>query len=94
MAKSLPKSLKIQSNQRTSIRRKVKLERPKKLQQQSSCKMEAKKVKTIMEQLEKSDENVHRSRNNINHFAQLYESYNDKGNLHRTKQKSPRIVLS
>ena len=53
MAKSPPKRLESQSNWRTSIHRHIKLERPKKLQQQPPHKTEATKVNTIMEQLEK-----------------------------------------
>ena len=73
MDKSPPKCLEMQSNQRTSIWRHVKVKRSKKLQQQSSFKTEATKVNTIMEQLDELDGNGHRMRNNINHFESLYE---------------------
>ena len=75
MAKSPPKHLESQFNQITSTHRHVKVKRPKKLQQHSSRKTESMKVHAIMEQLEKSDRNGHRSKNNINNFASLYESY-------------------
>ena len=77
MDKYPPKRLEIQSNQGTSIHRHVKLKIRKNLQQQSSYNTEATKVNAIMEQLEKSDRNGHRRRNNINHFALLYELDNE-----------------
>ena len=76
MAKSQPKTLESQSNQITSIHRHVKVKIPKKLQQQSFWKTEATKFNAIMDQLEKLGGNGHRRKNNINHFAQLYESDN------------------
>ena len=51
------------------------------------------KVNYIMEQLDKSDGNGYRSKNNINHFVTLYESDNEEGTNHRTKPKTPTIVL-
>ena len=46
-----------------------------------------------MEQLEKLDGNVYRSKNNINHFAPLYESDNEEGTKRRTKPKTSIIIL-
>ena len=59
IAKSPPKRLENQSNQRTSIQRHVKVKRPKKLQQKSSWKAKSIKVNAIMYQLNKSDVNVY-----------------------------------
>ena len=56
--------------------------------------MEATNVNTIMEQLDKSDGNGHRRENNINQFIPLYESHYEEGTQHRTKFKTPIIVLS
>ena len=49
------------------------------------------KVNAIMEQLDESYGNGHRRKNNINHFAPLYESDNEKGTQNRTKSKTQRI---
>ena len=49
--------------------------------------MEAMKVNSIMEQLEKLDVNGHHRRNNINHFAPLYESDDNEDTRHGTKPK-------
>ena len=74
MDKSPPKHLDIQSNQRTSIHQHVKVNRPNKLQQTFPRKTESTKLNAIMEQLDESYINGHYSKNNINHFAPLYES--------------------
>ena len=55
--------------------------------------MEAMKVNTIMEQLDKSNGNGHHRRNSINHFAPIYESENDEGTQHRTQHNTSRILL-
>ena len=47
-----------------------------------------------MEQLDESDGNGHGSKTNINHFATLLESGDEEGAKHRTKLKTPIIVLS
>ena len=47
-----------------------------------------------MEQLEDSDGNGHGHNNSINHFSPLFESYDEEGTKHRTKPKTPIIVLS
>ena len=46
-----------------------------------------------MEQLDKSDVNRNRRRNNIDQFAPLYESDNEEGTHNGTKSKNPIIVL-
>ena len=74
MAKSPPKLHESQTNPRASIHRHLKFNRPKKLQQQSSRRTEATKVNSDMDQLYESDGNGHRSKNDINNFAPLYES--------------------
>ena len=68
MAKYPPKLLDNESNQRTSIHRNAKVERPKKLQKQSSQKTEAKKVNSVIEKLDKSDVNIHGRKTNINYL--------------------------
>ena len=88
IVKPPPKRLESQSNQRTRIHRHVKVEIPKNLQQQSSRKTEAKKVNATMEQLDELDGNGHRMRNNINHFAPLYESYDKEGTHHGKKPRT------
>ena len=45
-----------------------------------------------MEQLDKSDWNGQRKRENINHFLLIYESDNEKFNKHGTKPKTLSIV--
>ena len=45
-----------------------------------------------MEKLEKLDGNGFQIKNNINHFAPLYESDDNEGTYHRTKLKTPIIV--
>ena len=82
-----PKHLDIQSNKITSIHRHVKVKRPKNIQKKSYRKMEATKLYAIMEQLEKLDVNGHHRRNNINHFAPLYESDDNEDTRHGTKPK-------
>ena len=77
MAKSPLKRHKYQSNWRTSIQRRVKVKRTKKLQNKSSRKAESTKVNAIMEQLGDSDGNEYRSKNNINNFSPLYKSENE-----------------
>ena len=52
------------------------------------------KSNAIMEQLEKSDGNRHHRKNNINHFAPLYESDDEEGTVNRKKHKTTSIVLS
>ena len=66
----------------------------KKLQQQSSQKTEVSKSNAIMEQLDESDGNRHIRKNNINHFAPLYESDYEEDTKHREKPKTPIIVPS
>ena len=94
MAKPPPKRLDSQSNQRTRIYRHVRVKRTKKLQQQSSQKTEATEVNAIMDKLDESNGKGHRSKNNINHFSPIYESYNKEGTDNRTKLNPPTIVLS
>ena len=72
MAKSPPKRLDNKPNQRTRIYCLVKVEHPKKLQQQISRKKELIKFNTIMDQLEELDGNGHGNKININHFAPLF----------------------
>ena len=55
--------------------------------------MEATKVNAIMEQLDKTDGNRYQSKNSINHFATLYELYDEEGTKHRTKLNTTIIVL-
>ena len=45
-----------------------------------------------MKKLDESDVNRHRSRNNINHFAPLYESDDNEDTRHGTKPKIQIIV--
>ena len=47
-----------------------------------------------MEQWDKSDGNGHCKENNINNFAKLYESDDEKGYQNRTITKTYIIVLS
>ena len=47
-----------------------------------------------MEQLDESYGNRHPRKNNINHFAPLYESDDEEGSKHGTKTNTPIIVLS
>ena len=92
MSKSLPKRPENQSNLITRIHCQVKVKRTKKLQQQSTQKMETTEVNAIMEKLEKSDGNGYRSKNNINHFTPIYESDYEEVTKHRKKHKTPIIV--
>ena len=70
------------------------MKRPKKLHKQSSKKTKATKVNSIMDQLDNLYGNIHERNTNINHFVRLFESDNGKGNRHKTKPKTPIIVLS
>ena len=56
--------------------------------------MDATKVNPIMEQFYKSDGNGYRSKNNINHFAPLYESYYEESTNNRKKPNTKIIPLS
>ena len=47
-----------------------------------------------MEQLDESYGNGNGRKTNINHFAPLFESYNEEGTTHRTKPNTPNILLS
>ena len=94
MAKSPPKRPESQSNQISSIHCHVKSKIPKKLQQQSSCKMEVTKVNSIMEKLDESDGNRIHSKNSINHFSSLYKSEDEEGTKHRKKTNTPNVVIS
>ena len=47
-----------------------------------------------MEQLDKSDGNIHQIKNNINHFTSFYESDYKEGTKNRMKPENPKIVLS
>ena len=47
-----------------------------------------------MEQLDESEGNRHGIKNNINNVVLLFESDYEEGNNHRTKPKTPIIVLS
>ena len=47
-----------------------------------------------MEQLDELDRNRHGSKNNINKFAQIFESEDGKGTTKRTKTKTKIIVIS
>ena len=71
MAKYPPKHLDSQLYQRTSIRRHVKMKRPKNLKQQLYRKTEETEVNTIMEKLDESDGNKNHRKNNIYHFVPL-----------------------
>ena len=95
VAKSPPKCLDNQSKQRFSIHLQVKANYLNKPPQQSSRNTEATKVNAIMEKLDNSDGNRHRSNTNINHFIPLFESDNEEGTKPRTKPKNtPGILLS
>ena len=94
MDKSPPKHLDNQSNQISRIHRHINLKRPKKPHQQSAWKTEAIKANAIMKQLDYLDGNLNGSNTNINQFVPPVESYNEGGTKHRTKPKSPIIVLS
>ena len=52
------------------------------------------KCNTIMDQLDKFNGNGYKRKNNMNQFAPLYESDNEKGTKKSTKPKTPIIVLS
>ena len=88
MAKYPPKFLKSQPNRRTRAHRHVKVKLSK------NRKMEAMEVNAIMEKLDRSDRNGHCSKNNINHFLQLYGFDNEKCTKQRKKPKTPIIVLT
>ena len=94
MSKSPPKRLDNQYNVRASIHRRGKAKRPKNPHQKSAQKTEAIKANTIMEQSNNSDVNGHGCNTSINHFAPLFESDDEEGTKHRTKFKTPIIVLS
>ena len=47
----------------------------------------------IMEQLDEFDRNKYRRKNNINHFASLFESEDEEGTKHIMKPKIPIVVL-
>ena len=72
MAESSPERLDSQSNRRSRIHGHVKVNIPNNLHQQASRNTEATKFNAIVKQLEESDENGHRRRNNINKFSPLY----------------------
>ena len=94
MEKSPPKHLGNQSNPRTRIQRYVKVKHPKNTQQQSSWKMEAMEVNSIMEKLDESDGNRHIIKTKINHFGLIFESDDEEGTNNKTKPKTPIIILS
>ena len=72
MAKYTPKRINNYSNQRSIIHKHAKSKRLKKPPQQSDQNMEATKVNDIMDQLDKTDGNVHGHNTSINHFAPIF----------------------
>ena len=47
-----------------------------------------------MEKLDESDENGHGRNTKINHIAPIFDYDNEEGTKHRTKPKTPIIVLN